>query len=139
VNRQGKQDDKKSSVYQPKPKRYQVSIFDEPEYQEDFEKKLKKVIENVLLEHTHPKLIEEKNEEEEEEELKEQTVDIEMVDESTKALVAVNIISENKNMDDKQPTEQILTTEKMINQGSSDCALIPKRDIDRSRYFRFFI
>ena len=123
--RQGRQNYKKSSIYQPKPKRHQVSILDEPEYQDDFEKNLKKVIENVLSEPAH-ELVEQK------ETPTEESVEVMVVETS---LINEEEAPENSDVPKTEPEHK---TYKMKH-GSSDCALIPKRDEERSsNYFRFF-
>jgi hypothetical protein len=128
--KQGKQEYKKSSVYQPKPKRHQVSIIDEPEYQEDFGKNLKKVIENNLNEQTPI--------------LEEEVIDVESVDipkptvnESIVIKISISdndLINKDTDVEEKKEEKK----ENPTKHGSSDCALIPKRDDERSQYFRFF-
>ena len=127
--KQGKQDYKKSSIYQPKPKRHQVSILDEPEYQDDFEKNLKKVIENVLSEQTH-ELVEEK------ETPTEESVEVMVVETS---LIKEEETMENSDVSKIEREQEPEHNTYKMKHGSSDCALIPKRDEERSsNYFRFF-
>ena len=128
----GKPGYKKSSVYQPKPKRHQVSVFDEPEYQDDFDKNLKKVIENALREQT-PEFKEEN------------VVDVETVavdDYKDVETIVIRMANTTEDgavdgaVDDTVNKEG--TNHTKTPNGSNDCALIPKKDEERSKLFRFF-
>ena len=121
----GKQGNK-SNTYQPKPKRYQVSVLDEPEYQDDFRKNLKKVIENVIQEQNTP-------------ELKEvDVIDVEpFVGDGSAAVDAMDEPDKNETVVIKIANSE---EERQDNaqSGSSDCAMITKSEEERSQLFRFF-
>jgi len=129
----GKPDFKSPSLYQPKPKRHQVSIIDEPEYQEDFEKNLKKVIENNLLS-------ENKVSNEDLESMENNTVET-PAEEAVETMVIDTSLMEKTDIAElpeirvEEPKPEPV---RAVRHGSSDCALIPKRDEERSKYFRFF-
>jgi len=151
----------KVSVYQPKPKRYQTSRFDELEYQEDFDKNLKKIIEQSLVEQNS--LVMEKELVSEDSIV---VIDTEPVTESVTEPVTESVtapvtepVIESVTAPVTEPVTESVTepviepviepvtktvTEQEPEQepeqwnGSSDSALIPKRDQERSHYFRFF-
>jgi len=126
----------KNTVYQPKAKRYhQYAVKNlELEYEDDFEKNLKKIIDSTLVEQTAV--------------LKEHSLEIAATETET-ALeeVAVEISSYPNEL--LEPTgihekvEEIspvqIQESKKGGHGSADCAMIPKQELDRgTSYFRFF-
>jgi len=117
--------EKQISLYQPKPKRYHNPKYQsqEIEYEDDFGKNLKKIIDNTVVEQTAF--------------LKEQEhAVLEAVDNNSQTK-DVNIIldtSIDTSIDTKTETRK--NWEK---HGSSDCAMIPKKEEERGNsYFRFF-
>jgi phosphate starvation-inducible PhoH-like protein len=128
----------KNIVYQPKAKRYhQYAVKNlELEYEDDFEKNLKKIIDSTLVEQTAV--------------LKEHSLEIaEMATEPETVLEegAVEISSYPNEL--LEPTgihekvEEIspvqIQESKRGGHGSADCAMIPKQELDRgTSYFRFF-
>jgi len=113
--------EKQISLYQPKPKRYYNPKYQtqDIEYEDDFGKNLKKIIDDTVVEQTAF--------------LKEQEhAVLEVVDES----------SQSKDVDiilDTSIHTKTDTRETWSKHGSSDCAMIPKKEEERSgNYFRFF-
>jgi phosphate starvation-inducible PhoH-like protein len=113
--------EKQISLYQPKPKRYYNPKYQtqDIEYEDDFGKNLKKIIDDTVVEQTAF--------------LKEQEhAVLEAVDESAQTK-DVDIIL------DTSIHTKTDTRETWSKHGSSDCAMIPKKEEERSgNYFRFF-
>jgi hypothetical protein len=113
--------EKQISLYQPKPKRYHNPKYQTQElgYEDNFGKKLKKIIDDTVIEQTAF--------------LKEQEhAVLEVVDENSQTKDVEIILDTPIDM----KTE---TRETWQNHGSSDCAMIPKKEEQRNgSYFRFF-
>ena len=113
--------EKHISLYQPKPKRYHNPKYQtqELEYEDNFGKNLKKIIDETVVEQTAI-LKEQEDAVLEEVDEKSQTKDVEII----------------LDMPIDRKTE---TRETWQKHGSSDCAMIPKKEEERNgSYFRFF-
>ena len=135
----------KNNIYYPKPKRhYQISVMDEPEYQENFQKNLKKVIQSAIDSQTPEPVL-----------ILPVTVSTPSpmptftpTSSPTSALVDTIAQEAPDSAQTKQENGQEIRQGRgavgMISHrnehGSSDCAMIPKRDQERgSGLFRYFI
>lgn len=113
--------EKQISLYQPKPKRYHNPKYQsqEIEYEDNFGKNLKKIIDDTLVEQTAF--------------LKEHEQSV---------LEAVDEISQTKDVEinlDTSVNMKMDTRETLQKHGSSDCAMIPKKEEERGNsYFRLF-
>jgi len=129
----------KNMVYQPKAKRYhQYAVKNlELEYEDDFEKNLKKIIDSTLVEQTAV--------------LKEHSLEIAATEPEPEAVVEEEVAVEISSYPNEllEPTgihekvEEIspvqIQESKKGGHGSADCAMIPKQELDRgTSYFRFF-
>lgn len=129
----------KNTVYQPKAKRYhQYAVKNlELEYEDDFEKNLKKIIDSTLVEQTAV--------------LKEHSLEIAATEPEPEAVVEEEVAVEISSYPNEllEPTgihEKVEETSpvqiqesKKGGHGSADCAMIPKQELDRGTgYFRFF-
>ena len=121
----------KNNMHQPKPKRHQTYVIEEPEYQDDFKKNLKKVIENALKE-DKPPVVEKKPEEEQEQEEEQEYIYTQPLPHPNNENVSVKITVSSEELDAIEFNHEITSD------GSSDCALIPKKEEERGRPFRFF-
>ena len=122
----------KNTLYQPKAKRYHQQRALELEYEDDFEKNLKKIIDSTLAEQTA--VLKEHSEE----------TAVEVVPETAEE-VAVEISSyptellEPTGIHEKVEETSPVQESKREVHGSADCAMIPKQELDRGTgYFRFF-
>ena len=131
----GKQNENKNTLYQPKAKRYHRPR--ELEYEDDFGKNLKKIIDSTLAEQT---VVLKEHSEEMVEAAAVVATEIE-----PETAVEEEIVVEISSYPDEllEPTgihekvEEIPKTPE--NHGSADCAMIPKKEVDRGTgYFRFF-
>lgn len=123
--------------HQPKPKRHQVGILDEPEYQEHFEKNLKKVIENVLNEQTPSKCMDTNTDTDTDTDMEKVLVidtdftDITLHDSSSSPEISTPQPPPTTPDTPETPT---VTESEIFSHGSADCALISKRDHERGKF-----
>jgi len=119
----------KNMIYQPKAKRYHQHRELELEYQDDFGKNLKKIIDSTLSEQSTV--------------LKEHSEEIvEVATEIEKEAVEISSYP-NELLEPTGIHEKVEETspvqESRVTHGSADCAMIPKQELDRGTgYFRFF-
>ena len=127
----------KNILYQPKAKHYHQHRVVELEYEDDFGKNLKKIIDSTLEEQTV--VLKEHSDEmmsavagtETEPETVVEEVAVEISSYPTELLEPTGI------MEPTEIHENVEETPK--SHGSADCAMIPKKEIDRGTgYFRFF-
>jgi len=122
----------KNIIYQPKAKHYHQHRVVELEYEDDFGKNLKKIIDStleeqtvVLKEHSDEMVLETVTSETEPEAAAEEEVAVEISSYPNELLEPTGI------------HEKVEETPK--SHGSADCAMIPKQELDRGTgYFRFF-
>lgn len=134
----------KNTVYQPKAKRYhQYAVKNlELEYEDDFEKNLKKIIDSTLVEQTavlkeHSREIAETaTEHEPDTGMVEVAVDVE-VEISSYPNELLEPTGIHEKVEEISPVQ--IQESKKGGHGSADCAMIPKQELDRgTSYFRFF-
>jgi len=119
----------KNMVYQPKAKRYHQHRELELEYQDDFGKNLKKIIDSTLAEQST--VLKEHSEEIE----KEAAAVIEAVEISSYPNELLEPTGIHEKVEETSPVQE----SKREGHGSADCAMIPKQELDRGTgYFRFF-
>jgi hypothetical protein len=133
----------KNTVYQPKAKRYhQYAVKNlELEYEDDFEKNLKKIIDStlveqtaVLKEHSDEMVLETVASETEPEAVVEEEVAVEISSYPNELLEPTGI---HEKVEEISPVQ--IQESKKGGHGSADCAMIPKQELDRGTgYFRFF-
>ena len=122
----------KNTLYQPKAKRYHQQRALELEYEDDFEKNLKKIIDSTLEEQTA--VLKEHSDETEVEVVPEtaEEVAVEISSYPTELLEPTGI---HEKVEETSPVQE----SKREGHGSADCAMIPKQELDRGTgYFRFF-